>query len=251
MPAAGGVRRRAVAHQPAHRDPRHHPRRPLRLLRLLRRPHPEPRPVLATSGPFDQAITAVPITLPSHTSIMTGTYPVFHGVHDNDGYRVDDGVSTLAEILLQAGGFTDRRVRWGPTHSIPSSTWTRGSPATTTTSSGTGRRPRTGHERLSRSASSSASRTGSTWRLRRWLERPRTRNASSPGSTTSTPTSPTTPPGPTTPSSPTVPTTARSRSWTRASGSCSGCSRRTGVLDRTTSTSWSATTARASSSTAS
>ena len=53
---------------------------------------------------FDQAVTAVPITLPSHASILTGTYPVFHGIHDNDGYRLDDGVSTLAE-RLKAGGF--------------------------------------------------------------------------------------------------------------------------------------------------
>ena len=52
---------------------------------------------------FDQAATAVPITLPSHTTIMTGTYPVFHGVHDNDGFFLDDRVTTLAE-LLQADG---------------------------------------------------------------------------------------------------------------------------------------------------
>lgn len=54
---------------------------------------------------FGNAITAVPVTLPSHATIMTGTYPVFHGVHDNDGYVLDDGVTTLAEIL-KAEGFT-------------------------------------------------------------------------------------------------------------------------------------------------
>ncbi len=54
---------------------------------------------------FENAITAAPITLPSHTSIMTGTYPVFHGVHDNDGYVLDDSVTTLAEIL-SGEGFT-------------------------------------------------------------------------------------------------------------------------------------------------
>lgn len=52
---------------------------------------------------FERAITAVPVTFPSHSSIMTGTYPVFHGVHDNDYYRLDDDVTTLAEILGEEG----------------------------------------------------------------------------------------------------------------------------------------------------
>ncbi len=54
---------------------------------------------------FANAITAVPVTLPSHATIMTGTFPVFHGVHDNDGYFLDDGITTLAEIL-KVEGFT-------------------------------------------------------------------------------------------------------------------------------------------------
>ncbi len=54
---------------------------------------------------FDNAISAVPVTFPSHTTIMSGTYPVFHGVHDNDGYYLDDEVTTLAEIL-GGEGFT-------------------------------------------------------------------------------------------------------------------------------------------------
>jgi arylsulfatase A-like enzyme/Flp pilus assembly protein TadD len=59
---------------------------------------------LARSGiQFDEAITAAPLTLPSHTSILTGTYPVFHGVRDNDGYVVDDGLNTLAETLKPRG----------------------------------------------------------------------------------------------------------------------------------------------------
>jgi arylsulfatase A-like enzyme len=52
---------------------------------------------------FAHAITAVPVTFPSHSTIMTGTYPVFHGVHDNDYYRLDDRITTLAEILGGAG----------------------------------------------------------------------------------------------------------------------------------------------------
>lgn len=52
---------------------------------------------------FDYALSAVPITLPSHSTIFTGTYPVFHGVRDNDDYRLDEAVTTLAEILGAAG----------------------------------------------------------------------------------------------------------------------------------------------------
>ena len=52
---------------------------------------------------FDNAISAVPVTFPSHTTILTGTFPVFHGVHDNDGYFLDDDVTTLAEILKPQG----------------------------------------------------------------------------------------------------------------------------------------------------
>ncbi len=52
---------------------------------------------------FDRAISPVPLTLPSHTTIMTGTFPVWHGIHDNDGFFLDEDVTTLAEILGQAG----------------------------------------------------------------------------------------------------------------------------------------------------
>lgn len=43
------------------------------------------------------------VTLPSHTSILTGLYPFEHGVRDNTGYRVDEGAETLAEIAKRAG----------------------------------------------------------------------------------------------------------------------------------------------------
>jgi choline-sulfatase len=59
---------------------------------------------LARSGiQFEQAVTAAPLTLPSHTSILTGTYPVFHGVRDNDGFVADEGLRTLAEVLKPRG----------------------------------------------------------------------------------------------------------------------------------------------------
>lgn len=48
---------------------------------------------------FRRAIAAAPITLPSHSSIMTGLYPPEHGVRDNGTFTLPDEVTTLAEIL--------------------------------------------------------------------------------------------------------------------------------------------------------
>lgn len=59
---------------------------------------------LAAEGSlFDAAFCTAPITLPSHTSIMTGTYPVFHGTRDNSTYVVREEVVTLAEVLAEKG----------------------------------------------------------------------------------------------------------------------------------------------------
>jgi arylsulfatase A-like enzyme len=59
---------------------------------------------LAAEGArFDAAFTPVPSTLPSHSSIMTGTYPAFHGVHDNGVYRLGAQMTTLAERFSEAG----------------------------------------------------------------------------------------------------------------------------------------------------
>ncbi|MEQ8762974.1 MAG: sulfatase-like hydrolase/transferase [Planctomycetota bacterium] len=52
---------------------------------------------------FDQAYTVAPITLPSHTSILTGTYPLYHGVRDNRRYRASPELDTLAEVLSEDG----------------------------------------------------------------------------------------------------------------------------------------------------
>lgn len=53
---------------------------------------------------FTQCYAPVPITLPSHCSIMTGTYPLHHGVRDNARYqRLDESNRTLAEVLLERG----------------------------------------------------------------------------------------------------------------------------------------------------
>ncbi|TKJ32861.1 hypothetical protein CEE39_04750 [bacterium (candidate division B38) B3_B38] len=52
---------------------------------------------------FAQVVAPVPLTLPSHTSIMTGTYPLFHLVRDNGGYYVEEDYITLAEVLKERG----------------------------------------------------------------------------------------------------------------------------------------------------
>ena len=59
---------------------------------------------LATDGTrFDRAFAVVPVTLPSHTSILTGTYPMFSGMHDFSGNKLSPLQPTLASILKQAG----------------------------------------------------------------------------------------------------------------------------------------------------
>jgi arylsulfatase A-like enzyme/Tfp pilus assembly protein PilF len=52
---------------------------------------------------FEDAISHVPLTLPSHTSMFTGLLPIGHGVRDNAGYFVDLEKKTLAEILKEKG----------------------------------------------------------------------------------------------------------------------------------------------------
>jgi choline-sulfatase len=52
---------------------------------------------------FENAVTPVPITLPAHTSLLTGLLPRHHGVRDNGIYRVPEDLPTLASILQQAG----------------------------------------------------------------------------------------------------------------------------------------------------
>ncbi len=69
---------------------------------------------------FEQATATVPLTLPSHSTMFTGTYPMFHGVRDNGGYYLGDEAVTLAETLGDAGWRTGAFVaafvvdsRWG------------------------------------------------------------------------------------------------------------------------------------------
>ena len=52
---------------------------------------------------FDIAHAHVPMTLPSHTTIMTGLYPAANGVHDSGSFRFDGAKPTLAGELKRAG----------------------------------------------------------------------------------------------------------------------------------------------------
>ena len=52
---------------------------------------------------FENAYSQVPLTLPSHASIMTGLYPVAHGVHNNGAYALTPEKTTLAELLKAEG----------------------------------------------------------------------------------------------------------------------------------------------------
>jgi hypothetical protein len=53
---------------------------------------------------FENTLSPVPLTLPAHSTMLTGTIPPFHGVHHNIDYRLADSNVTLAEIL-GANGF--------------------------------------------------------------------------------------------------------------------------------------------------
>jgi arylsulfatase A-like enzyme/Flp pilus assembly protein TadD len=52
---------------------------------------------------FANAYCQVPLTFPSHCSLMTGTYPIFHLVHNNGFYYLAPDYLTLAEVLKNNG----------------------------------------------------------------------------------------------------------------------------------------------------
>ena len=69
---------------------------------------------------FERATTVMPLTLPAHASLMTGTFPAYHGVRDNGGFYLGEEALTLAESLslagFRTGGFVGAFVldsRWG------------------------------------------------------------------------------------------------------------------------------------------
>lgn len=55
---------------------------------------------------FKRAFTHDPITLPSHTNILTGTTPLYHGISDNSGFILKKRFLTLAEHLKNSGYVT-------------------------------------------------------------------------------------------------------------------------------------------------
>ncbi|MCI0416952.1 sulfatase-like hydrolase/transferase [bacterium] len=59
--------------------------------------------VAAQSFKFARAFAHVPLTLPSHASILTGRLPISHGVRDNGSFHLEDSENTLAEILRDKG----------------------------------------------------------------------------------------------------------------------------------------------------
>ncbi|MDQ6894174.1 MAG: sulfatase-like hydrolase/transferase [Acidobacteriota bacterium] len=59
---------------------------------------------LAAEGAvFTQAHAHNVVTLPSHANILTGLYPYQNGVRDNDGFRLDASIPTVATLLKEKG----------------------------------------------------------------------------------------------------------------------------------------------------
>lgn len=55
---------------------------------------------------FKNTVCQYPMTLPSHASILTSTYPPYHGIKNNGNYYLEEGFTTLAEILEENGYMT-------------------------------------------------------------------------------------------------------------------------------------------------
>jgi arylsulfatase A-like enzyme/Tfp pilus assembly protein PilF len=52
---------------------------------------------------FSRGRAAVPLTLPSHASLMTALYPVQHGIRDNGTNKLSEKFTTLAEVFKKRG----------------------------------------------------------------------------------------------------------------------------------------------------
>jgi arylsulfatase A-like enzyme len=52
---------------------------------------------------FENVISPIPVTLPAHSSMLTGTIPPYHGVHNNINYKLAESNLTLPEILKSHG----------------------------------------------------------------------------------------------------------------------------------------------------
>jgi arylsulfatase A-like enzyme/Flp pilus assembly protein TadD len=52
---------------------------------------------------FSNTTTTIPLTLPAHTSMLTGTIPPHHGRHENNDHYFDPSHVTLAQLLKKKG----------------------------------------------------------------------------------------------------------------------------------------------------
>jgi arylsulfatase A-like enzyme/Flp pilus assembly protein TadD len=55
---------------------------------------------------FERAYTPVPVTLPAHSSLFTGTYPLRSGMHDFADNKLNPSQATLASVLKENGYVT-------------------------------------------------------------------------------------------------------------------------------------------------
>ncbi len=59
---------------------------------------------LAAGGArFARAVSSIPLTLPSHSTFMTGLFPYRHRVRNNGTYRLGERINTLAETMKANG----------------------------------------------------------------------------------------------------------------------------------------------------
>ncbi len=63
---------------------------------------------------FTRAFAHNPLTLPSHTNILLGTTPLYHGVHNNINFNVKENFLTLSEHLKEHGYSTGAFVGASP-----------------------------------------------------------------------------------------------------------------------------------------
>lgn len=68
-------------------------------------PTPNLNRIASNGYVFSDMISQVPFTLPSHCTIMTGTYPIKHLVQENTRSKLSDSAVTMAEVF-QKGGYS-------------------------------------------------------------------------------------------------------------------------------------------------
>ncbi len=64
----------------------------------------------AEGARFEQCISSAPLTLVSHSTMMTGSYQYVHGARDNTAFKLSPENVTLAEIFKDAGYYTAAEV---------------------------------------------------------------------------------------------------------------------------------------------